>query len=200
MNTLQILKHIEELYGTPSTIQKIDTLERDQPTLYEAWTDAFKEYDLADVLSAIDEYWVYKSDKTRPTVAKIKALLHNTEKLPETTGTRDTIKGDYAVQRMASDTETGVCRNNLYVYKDAERLILEDWLMQEIPASIWAKLDYSARIKQAEDKGLLSRFDEALSICAQKRFGRAFEFTSKEDNKTLNADKTVTSLASHWRM
>lgn len=193
MKAEEIAGYIAELYGKECELNDLQK---------ERIENTFEKYDLEDIKHAVNEYWTYKNSKTKPTVAQILALLdaHGTEKLPDTADGQGTLKGDYAVQRMASDIETGVCRNNLYVYKDAERLILEDWLMQEIPASIWAKLDYSARIKQAEDKGLLARFDEALSICAQKRFGRAFEFTSKEDNKTLSADKAVKSLASHWRV
>ena len=41
----------------------------------QAWRDAFNNYNLNDVLSAIDEFWNFKSSKSKPSVHKIRAIL-----------------------------------------------------------------------------------------------------------------------------
>lgn len=104
--------------------------------------------------------------------------------------------GDIAWQRMADDVKSGNCRNNLYVYKDAERIILDKWLLDEIPASIWAKMTYASKVRNAKEKGL---FD--LREAAQARFGRAFEFPPKNDmtNSKHDTKQLIGSIASHWR-
>lgn len=107
--------------------------------------------------------------------------------------------GDIAWQKMADDVKAGNCRNNLYIYKDAERIILDKWLLDEIPASIWAKMTYASKIKNAKEKGLLDRFDESLREASQARFNRPCEFPSKNDLKNQNTKQIVGSIASHWR-
>lgn len=207
----EILYHIDELYTENPSEEKIIRACEANPTRYQAWVDAFKDYDLPDVLQAIDEYWEFKSSKTKPSVAQIKAKLNarNVEKLHEVPENTQAAKGDFAWERMNSDIEEGSCRNNLYVYRDAERIVLNDWLAREIPASVWCKMSYASKLQQAKDKGLLNNFDEALRQAAQARFKRDYEFHSANDiantnnkaaaNEDYNGD-IVNYLGSHWRV
>jgi hypothetical protein len=204
----EILFHLDELYTENPSEEKVIRQCEENPVRYQAWVDAFKEYDLPDVLQAIDEYWEFKNSKTKPSVAQIKAKLNarNVEKMHEVPENTQAAKGDFAWERMNADIEAGSCRNNLYVYRDAEKIVLNDWLAREIPASVWCKMSYSEKLQQATEKGLLNNFDEALRQAAQTRFGRDFEFASKKDMESLkesrssqSMDDPIKSLASHWR-
>ena len=212
----EILKHIDELYCLKVDLQKIENMPETNPTQYQAWVDAFKDYDLSDVLQAIDNYWEFKNSKTKPNVAQIKATLeqHKVNKLSQEVIQVPQAKCiDFAWERMNADIEAGSCRNNLYVYRDAERIVLEDWLMRELPIEVWRKMSYASRVKVATEKGLFGDFDEALRMAAQKRFNRDYEYPSANDLENLrqqksknssgngavnSVQKTVNYLASHW--
>jgi len=196
--TQEIIWHIEELYTVKPDKDKFIKSCEENPTRYQAWEDAFKEYDLSDVLTAIDEYWEFKNSKTKPNVAQIKAKLNakQTEKLKESSDCNEVLQGDFAFERMNADIKAGSCHNNLYVYKDAEKIVLDDWLAREMPASIWAKMSYGSKLKQAIDKGLMNNFEEALRQSAQKRFGRDCEF--EQNMKLGNVSEVINEL--DWRM
>lgn len=206
----EILFHLDELYTENPSEEKVIRQCQENPVRYQAWVDAFKDYDLSDVLMAIDEYWEFKNSKTKPSVAQIKAKLNarNVEKVKDASTSAEIAKGDYAWERMNADIEAGSCRNNLYVYRDAERIVLNDWLAREIPASVWCKMSYASKLQQATEKGLLNSFDEALRQAAQMRFKRDYEFASANDlantksskqYQGFNLDEASKSLASHWR-
>ena len=76
---LDILRHIEELYVTEPDFDKLDRMAENNPERLEAWEKAFAEYDLIDVLNAVDAFWEFKSSKSRPSVAQIKAKLNARE-------------------------------------------------------------------------------------------------------------------------
>lgn len=205
----EILYHIEELYSEKPSQFKIEQMCKSNPVKYQAWVDAFKDYDLSDVLTAIDEYWEFKNSKTKPNVAQIKAILNmrKAEKIPEVEEIGKLSLADLAWSQMNLDIENGVCRNNLYVYRDAERIILEDWLLHEVPTEVWRKMSYASRLKVATEKGLTARFSEALTQAAQKRFGRDYEFESEKDmearksgGNNANFDDAAKYLAAHWKM
>lgn len=221
----EILFHLDELYTENPSEEKVIRQCEENPVRYQAWVDAFKDYDLSDVLMAIDEYWEFKNSKTKPSVAQIKAKLNarNVEKVKDVSTSADIAKGDFAWERMNADIEAGSCRNNLYVYRDAERIVLNDWLAREIPASVWCKMSYASKLEQATEKGLLGNFDEALRQAAQKRFGKDYEFqsandiaslkesgrslddashrgmTEKNNNSRMTGKEAVNTLMAHWR-
>lgn len=191
----EIADYIADLYGGKSELTA---------TQIENLTRAFEKYDAEDIKHAINEYWTYKNSKTKPNVAQVLALLdaHKTEKLPET-DKGGQAKDDIAIERMQADIEAGNCRNNLYVYQDAVDIIINKWLLDEIPVSVWCGLSYGYKVKQAENKGLFDRFDDALREAAQSRFGRACEFLSKNDmtnsESKYDAKKLIGSITTHWR-
>lgn len=79
MKAQKILKYIIDLYDVPEK-QATQMLALD--TEYE---EAFKDIEEEDLKLAVKNYWKYKSDKTRPTLSKILAMLpDNIEKKKET--------------------------------------------------------------------------------------------------------------------
>ena len=83
----EIIKHIFELYldDEPTDDDILVWCEKNMER-YRAYEEAFKDYDTIDVLKAIDEYWRYTSNKTKPTVAKLLTML-NTNKAEKQTKT-----------------------------------------------------------------------------------------------------------------
>lgn len=74
---LEILKHIEELYSGDIEDGEIIRFAEKNTEKVAAWRDAFAEYDLTDVLKAIDTFWASKNSKSRPSVAQIKVVLQS---------------------------------------------------------------------------------------------------------------------------
>ena len=206
-NAQEILFHIDELYTENPSEEKIIRACQENPVRYQAWVDAFKDYDLSDVLMAIDEYWEFKNSKTKPSVAQIKAKLNdrNAEKIVETLSPAELAKGDFAWERMNADIEAGNCRNNLYVYTDAVRFVVNEWMAEYMPVDVIHSMGYVSKMQKANEFNLFADFDEALRQAAQKRFNKDYEFESANDQKNFEKDfgfdlqKTSKSLASHWR-
>lgn len=202
----EILFHLDELYTENPSEEKVIRQCEENPVRYQAWVDAFKDYDLSDVLMAIDEYWEFKNSKTKPSVAQIKAKLNarNVEKMQEVSENTQAANGDFAWERMNADIEAGSCRNNLYIYRDAERIMLNEWLVEYFPIDVIRKMSYASKLEQSKEKGIIGNFDEALRQASQKRFVRDYEFESANDMKgennfSFDLQKTSESLASHWR-
>lgn len=83
MKALEILYHLEELYNSRD-VDKEDFFEKmmlSNSKIVNMWEKAFELYDESAVLQAIDEFWRFNSNKTRPKVSQILAML-NTSKEP----------------------------------------------------------------------------------------------------------------------
>jgi hypothetical protein len=179
------------------------------PTRYQAWVDAFKDYDLPDVLTAIDNFWEFKSSKTKPNVAQIKAILtsHKAEKLRQAAASAPKKELPSPENLMALDIATGDCRNNLYVYRDAFNICLKEFLPEVVPVDVLERAYYPKDVQLAVENGVFSRFGDAMLMAAQRRFGRDYEFPSANDleaqkkngTKVVDFKQTIDSLASHWR-
>lgn len=214
---IEILLYIDELYKDSENTESISLLKTENPEKYEMWRKAFEEYTIVDLKSAVRRYWTYKNDKTVPKVAHLLAYLEEDHKedtvktiVAETTA--QAAKGDFAWERMNNDIATGDCKANLYMYRKAEDLIIDTWLLEVIPASEWAKMDRMQKLAQAEKKGLMNRFNEALRIVCLERFDREQEFLSANQMKEVKANKNnkiipdacgndaVNILAAHWKM
>lgn len=211
--TQEILFHIEELYSEKPSQYKVEQMCKANPTRYQAWVDAFKDYDLPDVLAAIDNFWEFKSSKTKPNVAQVKAILttHKAEKLKQAEALEPKREIPTPENLMSADRERGDLKYFLWDYKDAYKLVVEDWLQNVIPAGVFAVAKWPQNAKLALENGLFNRFGEALKLVAQKRYGREFAFYSDNQLKAQNKNKTdssllprttdvAKSLASHWRM
>lgn len=205
----EILFHIDELYTENPSEDKIRQMAENNPTRYQAWVDAFKDYDLPDVLTAIDNFWEFKSSKTKPNVAQIKAILtsHKAEKLKQAAASAPKKELPTPENLMAQDVAAGCCRNNLYVYREAYDICLDKFLREVIPADVAEHAFYPRNVQLAVENGVFGRFDEAMLMAAQRRFGRDYEFPSANDmeamkkngKKSVDFKQTVGNLASHWR-
>lgn len=205
----EILLHIDELYTENPSEDKIRQMAENNPTRYQAWVDAFKDYDLPDVLTAIDNFWEFKSSKTKPNVAQIKAILtsHKAEKLRQAAESAPKKELPSPENLMAQDVAAGCCRNNLYVYREAFDICLNQFLPEVIPADVAEHAFYPRNVQLAVENGVFGRFDEAMLMAAKRRFGRDYEFPSANDleamkkngTKSVDFKQTVDSLASHWR-
>ena len=210
--TQQILFHLDELYTEEANEERILRACEKNPAKYGAWRDAFEEYDLSDVLFAIDEFWQYKSNKTRPNVAQIRAILNakKAEKIKK--AETQAVKAELPTPEslMQDDIKAGNCRNNLYVYREAYELVTQDWLAEMIPADEYnfAITHWPRNVQLAVNNGLFGRFSEAMLQAAHRRFGedRDYEFPSKNDLLAQKGEAPVAmgdvagSLASHWRV
>ena len=77
-DTQRILHHIAELYAKPRVNQDLDSavleMEEKMSARFEDYDAAFADKLTADVIKAVDDYWRFKSDKTRPTLAQLLAM------------------------------------------------------------------------------------------------------------------------------
>ncbi len=78
---LEIIKHVIELYTGDTTDAAMANYELKNSEQVKMYAAAFKEYDLSDVLKAIDDYWNFKNSKTKPTVAQILAVLNSNKEV-----------------------------------------------------------------------------------------------------------------------
>lgn len=216
--TQHILFHLAELYTQEPSEEKVIKACEINPTMYEMWSDAFKDYDLPDVLTAIDNFWEFKSSKTKPNVAQIKAILtsHKAEKLRQAAASAPKKELPSPENLMAQDVAAGCCRNNLYVYREAFDICLNQFLPEVVPADVAEHALYPRNVQLAVENGVFGRFDEAMLMAAQRRFGRDYEFPSANDleamkkngvkldsshslRMTEKGDDAVKTLSAHWR-
>lgn len=77
-DTKQILHHIAELYAKPRKEQTLEDavfeMEEKMLARYGEYNKAFEGKLTTDIIKAVDDYWRFKSDKTRPTLALILAM------------------------------------------------------------------------------------------------------------------------------
>ena len=80
-DTQQILRHLAELYAVPTatkTVEEVAQLNFEKlEANYSRYDEAFADFLTADVMKAIGDFWKYKSDKVRPTLAQIIASLNS---------------------------------------------------------------------------------------------------------------------------
>ena len=177
---LEILKHIEELYVAEPDLDKFERIAQKNPERVAAWDEAFKAYDLSDVLVAIDEFWNYKSSKSKPSVHQIKALLNVKKDLtpvPEATGaTRKEKYVDYASDYMARDIKLGRNHHLLNVYQRAVSKIVNEKLLETHCLQDFRKMDYSDKCRSAMQIGLFNGFDDVLVEVCQELYGKDYQY------------------------
>lgn len=209
-DTVKILRHIAELYAKPRKDQPFDDavleLEEKLNNRFDAYDEAFSVELTSNIIKAVDDFWRYKSDKNRPTIAQIMAMVNSDDKKTESEPVKRPMPEnmtDYAVAFMQRDIKLGRCRHLLPVYQKAVRYITEELLSREMPASEWRKLDFSARCEAAMAKGLFNRFDEILVVVCQKWHCKDYQFESANMLQGManrdGGEKAVQRLASHYR-
>ena len=175
---LEILKHIEELYVEQPDITKLEKMAQNNPERVQMWDDAFREYDLVDVLNAIDEYWNYKSSKSKPSVHQIRAMLTTKKDIITTSPNqvREEKYIDYANSFMARYIKLGTNRHLLPIYKRAVDHIVKDLLAEEIGIQEWHQLDWSGKCARAMQLGLFNHFDDVLVLICRQLYGKDYQF------------------------
>ena len=171
------------------------------------WVGILDGYSQTDILESLKNYRKNVPYNVAPTPAAFKGFLHKTETTEQPTVAQAAC-GDWAWEQMNHDISTGDCKANLYMYRAAEDLIINDWLSAEIPTSEWAAMNRIERVAVAKARGLFSRYDAALQQVCQRRFHRDYEFLSENEQKaaksggnyqTPNID-AVKVLAAHWKI
>lgn len=202
--TQQILFHLDELYTEEANEERILRACEKNPAKYGAWRDAFEEYDLSDVLFAIDEFWQYKSNKTRPNVAQIRAILNakKAEKVKKAEAEAPVKELSTGYTFWKQDGERGDLKYFLQDYERAFDLCITDYLAEVIPAEEFARMSWQRRIKAAQDNGVLNRMDEALRAVQPKpRFMSDNEYAALHGKApAANLGDVTATLASHWRV
>lgn len=190
--TQEILKHMFDLYNdTEYTDEEIIQWSEKNGERYNAWQEAFKDFDLLDVFHAIDHYWRYNSNKTKPTVAKILAILEtNNAKRIEETQTQQVKYFNPAVEFMQRDINLGKCKHTIKAYDRAVDYIINELLLDEIPVQEHAKMDFSTKCANAKNKGLFKDFDDILEQLAT---------TGEVQPKAVDSFNSAGAiLAGHW--
>ena len=196
-----LFSKIKKLYPTFVRPDEIDI---------DCWLEVLEGYSQTEILDALKAYRKNCEYNSAPIPGTFKKYLHHKSE-PETQATQtvaEAANGDYAWERMAGDIKAGCCRNNLYVYRDAERIVLNEWLVEYLPLEVVRKMSYGAKVKQAMEKGLFNNFDDAMKQAAQARFGRDFEFLCADDLENQQRNDTAKiqpqvigkTLAAHWKM
>ena len=175
---LEILKHIEEFYVAEPDLNKFERIAQKNPERVAAWDEAFKDYDLSDVLTAIDEFWNYKSSKSKPSVHQIRALLNVKKDLTPviSEATREEKYTDYAFEYMARDIKLGRNRHLLSIYQRAVHRIVNEVLAEFVETSEFRAMDYSDRCAKAMQLGLFNEFDEILVKICRELYGKDYQY------------------------
>ena len=193
--TQEILKHLFDLYNETEYTEE-ETINWCEKNLerYNAWDEAFRDYDTVDVFNAIDHYWRYNSNKVKPTVAKILATLQtNNAKKIEHEEVKNYRYFNPATEYMQRDMKLGICKHTLGDYNRAVSAILSR-LEDMIPPQELQNMDFSTKWQNAVAKGLVGDFDDVL-----ERVACGGEVQQKQGNDKLDGFNSAGAiLAGHW--
>lgn len=198
---LEILKHINELYVGDTTDEEIIRFAEKNTEKVAAWKAAFAEYDLSDVLQAVDEYWNFKNNKPSPRVAQILAILNSKKEVE---------KDSFSVDAQASRFDEsnwrywvgidlaralmirGGNKNLRFWYKKAVDAIFAERVDRLPEARFW---DYGRKVKECFERGFFDDVDEiAENIRQQEVHGK-----SGTTPMPLSTETSGNWLATHWK-
>ena len=186
------------------------TFERPDEIDVSVWVDILDGYSQTDILEALKTYRKNVPYNVAPLPARFKEYLPEKHHRSEP----ESVKKELPTPEnlMAQDVAAGCCRNNLYVYREAFDICLNQFLPEVIPADVAEHAFYPRNVQLAVENGVFGRFDEAMLMAAQRRFGRDYEFPSKNDleamkqagdsrfRKNDSVKGVADILASHWRV
>lgn len=176
--TRLIIKKVAELYSFGSekkTAEEVTQINYEKLLDKEQeWEQAFDKYDTDDVIQAINNYWRYKSDKTRPSVSQILSFLQTEKEVkPKSEHKTDSVRY-FCIENdlMARDIE--LKRNSEFILSDYRRAvdyILNESLVNLIGEQEFRKLSSDEKVKERSDKyriamqnGLFNDFDRTLKM------------------------------------
>lgn len=200
---LEIIKHVIELYNGDTTDAAMANYELKNSEQVKMYSAAFKEYDLSDVLKAIDDYWNFKNSKTKPTVAQILAVLNSNKEVE-----KDSFANVILDDEILDDTDWKFFLNKdpalAYYKRDCEllpsdqvhalmfyRRVLADVIAVNVDTLPNArKMSYSEKVAIVLRNNWLDDITEQVAHLARESEG----YNPRSVNQALN------SLASHWRV
>lgn len=173
-NTQTVLRHIADLYAKPRKEQTAEDakleFEEKLNSHFDEYDKAFSQFFTANLIKAIDDFWRFKSDKIRPTLAQILAMANSdTSKAANDDFSQPIQKivtgRNIEVEYMQRDID--LKRNThclLNDYTRAVTYILDELLPQKIGYSEYQNIrkDYSAKVNLAVKNNLFSDFDTIL--------------------------------------
>ena len=119
-DTTAVLHHIAELYAKPRKDQDFDSAvfeyEEKLRHRFEDYDKAFGYTLTASLIKAVDDFWRYKSDKTRPTISQIMAMVNSDDdKVEDEAENRENLRK--RILRCAAEIEEkfGVKARNRYI-------------------------------------------------------------------------------------
>lgn len=196
---LEIIKHVIELYTGDTTDEAMANYELKNSEQVKMYAEAFRDYDLSDVLQAIDEFWNFKSSKTKPTVAQILAILNSKKEVE---------KDSFSVDAQASRFDEsnwrywvgidlaralmirGGNKNLRFWYQKAVDAILAERVDRQPEARFW---DYGRKVKECFERGFFDDVDEIAENIRQR------EIFGKESGNWSSVKESGNWLASHWK-
>ncbi len=126
------------------------TLKND--VIIDAWLLALGQFSLNQCEKAVTIFYSQSKTQHEPKPGHLKEIIEANRQ--SVTTTEADYKPDFPLAKFQNDIALGCCRHNLYVYRDAEKLV---------------------------NCGLTDDFDEALRLACQQRMGRDYEFPSKNN-------------------
>lgn len=195
---LEIIKHVIELYTGDTTDEAMANYELKNSEQVKMYAEAFRDYDLSDVLQAIDEFWNFKSSKTKPTVAQILAILNSKKEVEkdrwanvDTAGVgngeswREVVKTDLAEGLRVR----GGNKNLRYWYTAAIREIFAERVARLPESRFW---DYGKTVAECFRRGFFDDVDEVAENI------RLREACGKNTAPVSTMEAAGNWLASHW--
>lgn len=178
-NTKKIIRKIAELYsnGTEKkSSEEVAELKYEQ--LMERaseWKAAFDKYDVDDVINAINTFWRYKSDKSRPSVSQILSMLQSDKVSQKTSANCNICRAINIEQELFNrDRKAGRAIHILPTYKRAVDIVMNDFnnIHANECAMIEEKDNSVKRYKQyklAVEYGFFDNFSQTLDYVAKAR-------------------------------
>lgn len=169
------------------------------------WVGVLDGCSQTDILDALKQYRKSVPYDVAPTAETFKKYLPDREAPVEPVEEKHYLPTPTSL--MDADVESGNCHHNLPTYEAAYRLVTQDWLAEILPADIYATTRFPNNIALAYNNGLFDRFDEALRIVSQKKFGADIQFLSKNDMDALKqqgkspeqySGDAIKTLSAHW--
>jgi hypothetical protein len=207
--TKKILEHIVDLYY-PSDKALVEYEKMSEHV--EDYRKAFDGYEYGEIKKAVDEFWTWKSDKIRPKLSQILAIL-NADKNVERKLNNDIPASylpmsDFAGIFMEEDLRGGVCRHLYSVYAHAVKRTVTNKLAEKIGYSEYQRIqsDIDKRCQLAKQNNLYASFSDTLKEVCRERYGKDYNFDSANQllhsnsyytKNNLNAGKI---LGSHFRI
>ncbi|MFV0627024.1 MAG: hypothetical protein ACK5N8_06730 [Alphaproteobacteria bacterium] len=169
--TKKIIDHIIDLYGISG-----NDAEKMNNNISE-YEKAFEGYSCKDVIKAVSEYWRWKSDKTRPSLSKILAMLESDKDVekddfkPKSSTDKKSI--DPSSAWMDRDIKLGKCKHLKRIYDLATKRILKDLVYNLVGHEEYKKLSDFGKYQIALRNNLFT--DDILEEISTQRGDEVFQ-------------------------